>query len=357
MFTVLLVVQAGHRSYPTNWDALAYAVLAEEAAGASFEASWLRAYAGLNEADPTSAALRRESAYRQTVATDSGAFRQQLPFYRSRVLYVEAAGTLVRLGVAPYRALAVLNALAVAALAVLLLLMLQRTVGVAAGTLAVLLLFVTGVQGTAALFTPDVLVAALVVAGGLAIYQRRLMLAAVAFGLAALARPDALLIGAILLTLPMVNGQGQRWRWIGAAGAVALLGVLAQVLTGGYGWATVFHHTFIAHLVHPADILVSVGAGDYVDALVRGLRYALGSGGALVITEVGTVAVVLLTNERAVRLLALAVGGAALLHLVLFPAGLARFYVGHALLTGILLVEAGRSGRIPRTDRMKPAHA
>lgn len=345
-FLLALVVQAGHRTYPTNWDALAYAALALEAAGAAPADAWRRAYADVERRDPASAALLDGDAYRETVAAEAEAFRQQLPFYRSRVLYRAASAVLVRAGVAPYRALAVLNAVALAGLAVVVLLALRPTVPLAAGLLTVLVLLASGISQAATLLTPDLLTAALVVGGAVALWRNLLAVAVGMFVLAALTRPDALLIGAALLAAETWADAPHRWKGVAGAGAVIAAGLGAQVVSGGYGWSLVFQHTFFGHLTHPAEAAPVIGVADYAREVVDGMRYTLVSGSALGIALCGVGIVGLVATRHRAR--AAALGGAAVAHFLVFPAGLGRLYLAHAILAFVLVMEtlASQAARV-----------
>lgn len=343
-FTLAFVAQVGGKAYPTNWDALAYAALVADAGGASPDEARRAAYEGIERTDPTSAALVDRSDYTRAVASDPEAFRQQLGFYRARVLYVGAAGVLVRAGVPPYRALAALNALALAALSVLLLVAFRTCVPRVAGTLSVVVLLAAGSQATASLGTPDALVGALVVAGGLAVVTDRLGAAFAVLALAALARPDALLVGAALLGAGAWTDR-DRMPWVAAAAGVVGVGLVAQWGGGGHGWATVFHHTFVEKLARPAEAVSEVGLGLYTSAALGGVRTAVVTGSALLLTVAATLATILQSSTPRVRAVALALLGGALAHAAVLPLGLGRFYLGPAALALVLLIGEVAVGR------------
>ena len=152
LVTLALVIQTGRREHVRvgNWDALPYAALAIEAAGASRAEARVQAYRALeHSSDDAVAALRYGNAYKAAATDDAAVFDAQLPFYRARMVYVQAAGLLVRVGVRPYRALAVLNALGIALIALTLLVWIRHWLPEAAGSLATLLILLvlsTGLQ-------------------------------------------------------------------------------------------------------------------------------------------------------------------------------------------------------------------
>ncbi|WP_437721401.1 hypothetical protein [Sorangium sp. So ce861] len=203
--------------------------------------------------------------------------------------------------------------------------------------------------------TPDGLAALIVVAAGYVFLEAgNQRLSFVLLTVAVLVRHETAILGLMFSAWLLLFRRAERLRTrlvCFAASSSAILGAYVFVtrFNGAYGWRTLFYHTFIDHLVHPASASVSVGLDDYFRAVATNLipsalmsfavpymlllviAFALHvrSGGILALDEPWvTFSCVLLLNL--------------MIRTLLFPTLFERFFLAHYLIFAVLAVRTLR---------------
>ena len=238
------------------------------------------AYGAVRRAAPPSVydELTTSMSYRAEVARDPGAFMEQLPFYRVRVAYCSLIYVLHKAGMDLVRAVFVISALSYVLLTLLGFIWTRRYIGDLGAMLASLLvaysfpfLQVSRAPGADGL-------AALAVAFAVYVYveKQRPALFFALLTLAVLVRHDSVVVGLMFAAYFFLFHRADRLRARAARFATragALLGayLLVDRLIGGYGWRTLFYHTFIRLQSHPATAEVPVGVADYLRVFAHNL--------------------------------------------------------------------------------------
>lgn len=273
-----------------DWDEVAYAAVAISYDTRDPVAVHERAYAALRQVVPpaTYRTLTADTPYRTTVATDAGAFHEQLSFYKARVLHCGAIYLLTRIGLNAVRAAFVVSAIAYAALALILAAWLRRsTTPAKANAIALILCVAFPFTAVARVATPDAL-HALVLCTAAYLFDttgsRRAL-----FGMllvALLVRYDAVTLGLLFAAYFFLVDRRDPWKtralhFAATAAPIAGLAALVARAGGAYGWPVVFHHTFVESLPHPAGAAVSVRPAEYLRALAACLSTSVPASGAL----------------------------------------------------------------------------
>ncbi len=316
-----------------NWDMLAYVALVRGWEGAPAVQAHADAYADAKRFAALRGLPERFDAlvtgpHRTVVAQDAGVFGEQLPFYRSRPLYlaiVAAAGVICS---TLSGATVLVSVASVLAFSLALLWFAVRGLGAVEGsTLAILFSLAPTTTDAAGSSSPDGL--ATLMAGGAAMLLVRgwVWLAAGVLACAVLVRTDLAIFnvclgGAWLL----VAGWRRGWKFAAAMGGTLVLAKGVDFLAGGYGYLALYHYTFIeAYVSHPGDLRgLPIPPGVFVGNLVRGVRYSLENGGLWILLAMIGLAGVLLRRGAAwaspafVALVA-AVGCQTAMRFLLFP--------------------------------------
>ncbi|HET7880255.1 MAG TPA: hypothetical protein VFL55_05165 [Acetobacteraceae bacterium] len=334
-----------------DWDMLAYVAIAYEWSG---------------EPDPHAATYRDAASYavvhgmtshdlltgfngfRDTVYTDPGAFAEQLPFYRIKLLYVAAVWIGSHLS-ATYSAAAVwVSAISILLASALVLWFCAQWIGPVSGSIvaAIFALAPSTVQ-CAGVGLPDGLGTLLVVAGVVLLYHERYLPAALVLLAAILARPEIRLFDACLALALLWHRKVARRRGFWPAIAVLLsaltIGGAVDWLVGSYGYAVLYHYTFLEVFTpHPAAL---VGLGipplSWVRQVFVGAGHALASGFLWsILAPLGVIAMLLPSRPiRPVVPVLLAVGSSIGIRMVLFPDAELRFAEP---MLGVLILTAAR---------------
>lgn len=256
-----------------GWDVLGYAGVVLSYEGRDPAVIHGGAYGALRDVAPEAAVqdLTGNTPYRAELARDPGAFAEQLSFYRVRVAFSGLVYLLYKAGVNVVRAASVVSGLSYVALAILGFAWMRRYLDPVWAVLVSSLVFLSFPFTQAArLPTPDGLAALVVVAAAYALLERRSVRLTFALLTAAVfVRHDSAILGLMASACVLVLDGSVRLRarlLRFAACSAAILGayVVVSWYGGGYGWRTLFHHTFINHLVRPASAPAPVGLEDYV---------------------------------------------------------------------------------------------
>ncbi len=316
-----------------NWDMLAYVALVRGWQGAPPAQAHAEAYADAKRLAEARGMPERFDAllagpHRDVVARDAGIFDEQLPFYRSRKLYlamVAAAGAVCS---TLSGATVLVSVLSVLAFSLALLWFAVRGLGAMAGSaLSVLFSLAPTTTDAAGSSSPDGLATLMAGGGAMLLVLGRPWLAAGVLASGVLVRTDLAIFnvclgGAWLL----VAGWRLAWKFAVIMVASLLLAKGVDWLAGGYGYLVLYHYTFIeAYVSHPAALQgLPIPPGVFVGNLVRGVRYSLENGGLWILLAMGGLAAVLARHAglargaTAVALLA-AVAGQTVIRFLLFP--------------------------------------
>lgn len=289
--------------------------------------------------------------YRAAVYASPVALEQHVHFYAIRVMHVSAMRVLSKLtGCSPSRALAWLNGV-VGALAVLTCFGLLRAFSVPVWLLPVVLWWV-GVRDVAKLSTPDVLACWLALSSVLALAHQRWHLALACALMLPLARTDAVL-WSLMVAMTVMWLTSMRWQPVLAAALCLVVCAAINHLYQNPGHLVIFNFTLIQKHPWPATQPVATDWHIYAAAYARGVMHAIRQPDVLL----WPLAVLFLLAgrwmsrlHRAVVLVSLCY---VLLHMLLFPLYLQRFFVAPVFLVSTLLLREAcfwlrlRNSRIP----------
>lgn len=279
-----LVFTLCYRAPHYNWDAIGYTACVLEDRFDAAAALHREAYAAVQEWSPPERYSRLlEGDFRRACANDPEVFRQQLPYYRIRVLYILAVGGLAALGWPVASATAAVAAVCAWGVALLVAGWLVRSAPVwPALAVAVAMPFGVGLLELARLSTPDAMAAFFVVAAFFAaLHLRRPWLALGCFYLAVWTRTDAVLFLLAWLGVGSIWPGGAIARLSRPAALIAASAGVGMVfligwLAGGYGAWMTFHSEFIRLIPDPAAGEPPLEVREVLAALARSWRSLLG---------------------------------------------------------------------------------
>lgn len=209
-------------------------------------------------------------------------FRQQLPFYTVKPLYVALVFALHRMGSTYGAATWHISVFSFLALGLVLALWRSR-LDYGVWLLAIVVLSCLGewpMLSLARFSTPDALATTLIMAALFFLLKRRSLAAFIGIGAASiLARPDALVL-LVLASAFVYCAREEQGRFTLKQTTLAIaifvaVYVTVQVAAGGYGWTKLFYYTFIEKLSRPAETSVHLTPATYVEVLRWGVRNIL----------------------------------------------------------------------------------
>ncbi len=350
----MLCVAYGSLRPALNYDVVPYAALAKE----------LRGEGGKPEAFRDLAAKVGDARfqnyvsgpYRERMFEDDAYWRQNVPLYTIRPLYIVAVAGVAVLTGDDISATYWVSALATA-LAVLVSFALGRDLGLSGSwRLAVPLTWIAAMGlDLASLSTPDALATLLgllfirLLASGQPSPARSAGLGLLGILMVA-TRTDAVLLVVFLMMTEAYVDRGCWRRALAVALAAIATYVAIQALSGNYGYISVLNFQLIEERGHPLMPNVTPDLPGYFRALVRGAAQVLGGDAqsALLAVAVSLLTFVVLrtlasrhaapASRRADRNLIIAAGllGQLVTRFVLFPAPWARYMMSGYVLAGIL---------------------
>lgn len=335
----LFVLWSGVMKPDHDWDIIGYVAAALHAEGEQGESLHAHTYDLVRQevGEKQFAKLVDVSdPYRRTVHASADALVQHVPFYGIRVLHVGAIRVLHQLTGLPIpRALAWLNAL-VGAGSVLVCFGLMRSMGLPA-ILLPLLIWWAGVRDVAKLSTPDGLAALLALGTVAALLSQRWRTAMVLAVVLPAARTDYVL-WSFLAMLVVMHLTPMRT-------LPALTALMAGAVHGGInhwfhnpGHWVIFNFTLIHKHPWPAQQTVAHDWHDYLNAYVQhGLVESLGQRGIWLWPLILTVLVLGWVKPKSHRALAWLSLSFVLLHMLLFPLYLQRFFVAPVAIATVVL--------------------
>lgn len=257
-----------------NWDILPYAALV---GGRSSDPLSLHAeaYRSVESAAPPEIvrsfnATGPNPRYRQDMASNPWHFAEQLPLYSVKPLYLLVLAAIHHAGPSALEAAELVSVSSFAILGIVLFVWMRRSTG---GLLAAIgvgfLLSTAEFIGTGAETTPDAFFAALGLVGLFFLFaEERAFLGLCTLGVLPLVRSDGLVLLALALAFLIWKGQGFPKRYALVILIVEVLVIQATGwLAGGYGFQTLFYHSFVERLTAPAEVSVRVTWREYFHAL------------------------------------------------------------------------------------------
>ncbi|HTV70261.1 MAG TPA: hypothetical protein VMF90_17170 [Rhizobiaceae bacterium] len=258
-----------------NWDKVAYVALTIEDQYETPEALHAATWKIIRDraTDEEFNLLTTDGAYRQAQFADASNFVSQLPMYRVKVGYIALLKTLAP-ALGPVGAIRVINVVSVLLLGACLLLWMRRS-GVLQGALFLApLMLLTGAVDMARLGAPDMLVAALSVAGTMLLTGRKPWSGVPLLIAAFLVRPDTL----IFLFALVLAGIALRWRTLPALTAFLISAALTVPLSNGadhIGWWPHFWFSTVEMQNNMAGFNPDFSAIVYLKGVARGLAISV----------------------------------------------------------------------------------
>lgn len=354
---LLLATAAIVRPFP-NWDSILYA--------ASARGLEIHDTADLHHAvyeelaasvSPATYAVLTAGPYRGAVSEDTEAFRQQLPFYRIRILYIMLIFVVSLLGMNVFYAIHVVSAASVAAGMLVLFLAFRDRVQTALLLLIPIGGIPLGLLSAARYGTPDGL-AFFVVCLTVLLLMRGHWLVLISLPVCILVRTDLIVFVALLAGyLVFVE---KRWRRAAVASLVvcAMVYIALMRFFDNYGLQVTYHMTFVETLPFPADSAIAFTWPDYFSALGKGLAEAITNRAFLLFVGIAVAITFLLRRERgsidwkelvAMRMQFIMASSVLYVgaHFVVFPEIEERFFVASyvLLMVGLLWIVAPAGGR------------
>jgi hypothetical protein len=258
-----------------NWDKVAYVALTiedrYETPEALHAATWevIRERATAEEFN----LLTTDGAYRRAQFADASNFMSQLPMYRVKVGYI-ALLKMLEPALGPVGAIRAINVVSALLLGACLLLWMRRS-GILQGALFLApLMLLTGAVDMARLGAPDMLVAALSVAGTMLLTGRRPWFGVPLLVAAFLVRPDTL----IFLFALVLAAIALRWRTLPALAAFLMSAALTVPLSNGadhIGWWPHFWFSTVEMQNNLTGFSPDFSAVVYLKGLARGLAISV----------------------------------------------------------------------------------
>jgi hypothetical protein len=258
-----------------EWDMAAYVALAIEDGyenpEALHKATW--DIVRQNTTDKEFTLLTAAGAYRQAQFAEPENFVSQLPMYRLKVGYIALLKALAP-AMGPALAIQAINAASVLLIGGCLLFAMWRGGCLQGALLLAPLMLVSGLMLMARLATPDMLVAALTVAGTMLLCSRVGWAGVPVLVAAFLVRPDTI----IFLFALVLSALAFRWRRgpaLAAFGLSAALTVSLSSMTGNIGWWPHFWFSTVEMQANMSGFHPDFSLLAYAKGVARGLAIAL----------------------------------------------------------------------------------
>lgn len=285
--------------------------------------------------------LTTSNDYVEAQFFDPAALASQLPLYESKYGYIVLLRG-VALAVDPVRAIVVVSLVSALGILALLVHAAWRLEGIASlAWLPIVLLFQLG--SFASMVSPDTIFAFAYVAGIAALLSERLRLAVFCLLMAALLRPDGIVLNVFLCCVMAVRGQ-YRATLVLLAGSLAAY-AMNMLASQHVGWWPQFYFNFVERGNVLTDFRPSFDLGLYLEVVTDQIDRV--SHLAWLHAAVAAVLIAILLLARPVvgrwpglLLMALLVGAA--VRFLLYPSAELRFYTPHLFGIGLIILHAAR---------------
>lgn len=349
-FALFILAAAGMALFvpERDWDLAAYVALAIEdrfdKPEALHAATW--EIVRQNTSDKEFTVLTSAGEYRRAQFADASNFHSQLPMYRVKVGYVALVKALAPI-LGPVAAIQAINAASVLLLGGCLLFAMQRGGFLRGALFLVPLMMLSGFVLMARLGTPDMLAAALIVAGTMLLCSRMAWTAAPVLLAAVLVRPDTI----IFLFALVLAALAFQWRLLPALTAF-VLAVPLSITAGHIGWWPHFWFSTVEMQANMEGFRPAFSVAAYLTGLASGLAISMIKYNWPAVVALLLLGAWLVVRERrdipkdiAMPMLAmmLAVGG----KFVAFPMPYDRIYAVHLWLFAVSLLALWRPQLVP----------
>ncbi|MGB2691578.1 MAG: hypothetical protein WBB48_04355 [Thermodesulfobacteriota bacterium] len=285
---------------------------------------------------------------RSIISDDPEALYQQLPFYQIKVLYVSLVYLLSELGINTYLATYLISAISMVLGLWVLLFTFKPYIhnyllySIPAFAMAF------GLLPTARSSTPDGL-AFLMVTIMVYLFTRANWLIFIATPIAVLVRPDLIIFGFMILVYYLIFHK--TWRYFSIASILASLILYFSVsyYFGNYGWATLFYHTYIKFLIYPADATIELGLVEILYAYKHEMVKLVFSREFWLYIVIMILSLFLISQNYSTNwykkrpfnpMIFILISSFLyiLIHYLLFPSFLTRFFIGQYLLSVLVFL-------------------
>jgi hypothetical protein len=257
-----------------NWDILPYAAFVNEPSNDPV-ALHVAAYAAVDAEAPREVAFsfshgEPNRRYREDMAGNPWHFAEQLPLYSVKPLYLLALAAIHRAGMGTLDAARLVSLVSFAIFGVVLFLWLRPFTGaLLAAVSSCFLLSTAEILGGGAQTTPDAFFSALALAGLYLVFaKKRYFSGWCLLALVPLVRSDGLvLVALVVVLLAWKSPEFPKRYGLTILGVEVLASVVTGRLGGGYGFQTLFYHSFVDRLLAPAETIVHVTWQNYFHAL------------------------------------------------------------------------------------------
>jgi len=296
------------------------------------------------------------------MATNPRHFYQQLPTYRIKQLYVGLIYVLHKCGMSYVKASVMISVVSVVLIFLFLSFWLAKCVpGLLWGFLSVFLATASSLTAVARLSTPDALSSLLIVIALFLLIEKQSTVGAYfILLLSVLARPDNLILAIVLIIYINFAGPpeyGVSRKFVTSLILVALsIYWSVAILSGYYGWWTVFSHSFLGVLKAPKEFTPAFSFPRYVAVLYAGLTrisfFNIGAAfvGVFFVLTFGSSTFRFKGGSIATHV-AIAMAIALVARLILYPLWEDRYFVAYYVMSVILLLVVLRdqqNGIVPR---------
>ncbi|MBA2619826.1 MAG: hypothetical protein H0U87_01350 [Acidobacteria bacterium] len=257
-----------------NWDMIAYIACANSFEQHNAESLHWSAFQETRNAVPAAkyAELVDETgdSYRHSVSSNAAAFGEQLPNYRTRLIYTSLIYLLNKAGANIVFATHLISGLAVGAAIGLLYFMsaafLAKPLIYAVPPLALIF----EVRQVTVLSTPDGLAFLAIIASIYLYLKSRVTLLLIVLPIIIGVRTDLILFTIPLLFFIFLFDNKNRWK----AALSAIISIAVYIGLGAYfgyvGWSVIFYHSFIELSAHQISAPPTLTASQYFNILFRG---------------------------------------------------------------------------------------
>jgi hypothetical protein len=346
--TIIAIIALG---FPlANWDMIPYTALAQSVPGQDMAEIHQKAYDTVRLAVSPGdfMQLTEDRRYRVAQYASYEAFATMLPMYEVKWLYVEAVRALSGMA-GVIEAQRLLNAVSMVAIGIVITLWLNAGRALVLAPLVIGGLAMCDIGTIARITTPDMLAGALVIAGVFALHSKQALIAAALLALATLARPDHILLAAMLAAMLLVTARD--WRNAVLIGAASLAAFAFASNVDSYpGWWTHVYLTQIEYVPTLEGFSPEFSLATYMVAIIKASARALAEEAWPVMLALGMLSTVWLAMKqdnvsRPDLWLAATLMAAVIVKFFIFPINEARFQFAYLVPAMMVLVIAWVAAR------------
>ena len=325
----------GYRKPMGNWDMLGYAGVAFSADSSEYDSIHHRTYSTAKVALRElfdSPASPPDYGYADDMRNNAAHFTEQLPFYSNRLGYILLLRFLRKFGLDFFTGMRLVSAASFFLLGPVTLLWMTRLkvpVGFAA-PVSTLMLLSPHMLGLCRLGTPDAISTLCVTTGLYLVSETNVQGLGIGLSLGSLLlRTDSIvlflfILGYLACTRTPAGKLPARVA-VGTGAAAVGLVLAINRLSGTYGLATLFHHTFVTLMKTPGETKVAMTPALYLSGIRRLFGELLGRQFFLLSMLIGCLALASSFTPRN-KNMCLALFGAVLARLIVFPCPEDRFF-------------------------------